>query len=217
MTGPQQPTADAAGARAGAIPRAITRARARDASRFFQCFIFFPSLFRPKGLHRLQAGGLHRGVQAEDDPQHHGEQEGADGDDLARQIDHLRSVFRQLFRWGGSIALVFTVLYAAGGRLALGWLTDNAEVVDTAAHYLVWVLLRPFVSVSAFLWDGIFIGATATRQMLMAMFSASLLFFLIYFGLAERLGNHALWLAFLVYLLSRGLVQWGLWRRLLRK
>ncbi len=134
----------------------------------------------------------------------------------ARQIDHLRSVFRQLFRWGGSIALVFTVLYAAGGRLALGWLTDNAEVVDTAAHYLVWVLLIPFVSVSAFLWDGIFIGLTATRQMLLSMFIAGCLFLLILFSvpLADR--NHTLWLAFLVYLFSRGMVQSFLYRKKIR-
>ena len=134
----------------------------------------------------------------------------------ARQIDHLRSVFRQLFRWGGSIALLFTVLYVAGGRLALGWLTDNAEVVDTAAHYLVWVLLIPFVSVSAFLWDGIFIGLTATRQMLLSMFIAGCLFFLILFSvpLADR--NHTLWLAFLVYLFSRGMVQGFLYRKKIR-
>lgn len=135
----------------------------------------------------------------------------------ARQMDQLRNVFWQLFRWGGSIALVFTVLYAVGGRLALTWLTDNAEVIDTAVRYLWWVVLIPFVSVAAFLWDGIFIGLTATRQMLLAMFIAGCLFFLILFAAPLPDRNHTLWLAFLVYLFSRGLVQTLLYRKKIRR
>ncbi|RHP62390.1 MATE family efflux transporter [Bacteroides sp. OF04-15BH] len=135
----------------------------------------------------------------------------------ARQMDQLRAVFIRLFRWGGSIALVFTLLYAAGGRLALTWLTDNPDVIDTAAHYLWWVILIPFVSVAAFLWDGIFIGLTATRQMLLSMFVAGCLFFLILLAapLADR--NNTLWLAFLVYLFSRGMVQTLLYRKKIRR
>lgn len=129
----------------------------------------------------------------------------------------LNRCVRALFGWGIAFAGLFTLAYGIWGESFLALLTNERPVIDAAADYWVWALAIPFCGFSAFLWDGIFIGATATRQMLMAMFSASLLFFLIYFGLAERLGNHALWLAFLVYLLSRGLVQWGLWRRLLRK
>lgn len=131
----------------------------------------------------------------------------------ARQMDQLKGIFRQLFRWGVGIALVFTVLYAAGGRLALTWLTDNTEVIDMATRYLWWVLLIPFVSVAAFLWDGIFIGLTATRQMLLSMFVAGCLFFLILLAVPLSDRNHTLWLAFLVYLLSRGVVQTFLYRK----
>lgn len=131
----------------------------------------------------------------------------------ARQMDQLKKVFVQLFRWGGSLALVFTLLYAFAGSLVLTWLTDNADVISTAERYLWWVVLIPFVSVSAFLWDGIFIGLTATRQMLMAMFVSGCLFFVVLFfsPLPDR--NHTLWLAFLVYLFSRGVVQTLLYRK----
>ena len=125
----------------------------------------------------------------------------------------LNRCVRALFGWGIAFAGLFTLAYGIWGESFLALLTNERPVIEAAVDYWVWALAIPFCGFSAFLWDGIFIGATATRKMLMAMFSASLLFFLIYFGLAERLGNHALWLAFLVYLLSRGLVQWGLWRR----
>ena len=60
--------------------------------------------------------------------------------------------------------------------------------------------------VTAFTWDGIFIGATATRGMLASMAVAAACFFALYFGLRASLGNHALWLAFIAYLATRGIV-----------
>lgn len=134
----------------------------------------------------------------------------------AGDVSGLKNVFRSLFRWGVSLALLFTLLYAFGGHLVLRWLTDNQEVIECAGHYLWWVVLIPFVSVSAFLWDGIYIGLTATRQMLISMFVAGVLFFAVLFiePLADR--NHTLWLAFLVYLCSRGVVQTFLYRMKIR-
>ncbi|MFR5759960.1 MAG: hypothetical protein ACLUE2_21405 [Bacteroides cellulosilyticus] len=68
---------------------------------------------------------------------------------------------------------------------------------------------------AAFLWDGIFIGATATRQMFYSMLVASGSFFLVYYSLHEWMGNHALWLAFVVYLSLRGIMQAVLSRKIL--
>ncbi|MGN0022538.1 MAG: MATE family efflux transporter, partial [Elusimicrobiaceae bacterium] len=58
---------------------------------------------------------------------------------------------------------------------------------------------------------------TASRQMRDAMLLAAAGFFGLYFLLASRLGNNALWLSFLVYLAVRGLAQWILYRKLQRK
>ena len=71
------------------------------------------------------------------------------------------------------------------------------------------------MSFSAFLLDGLFIGTTSTRWMLQSIFVASLCFFLIYWAGFDRLGNHALWLAFLVYLGMRGVMEAWLGRKLL--
>lgn len=134
----------------------------------------------------------------------------------ARQMEQMRSVFRSLFAWGGGLALFFTLLYAAGGHVVLTWLTDNPEVLRTATYYMWWIVLIPFLSVAAFLWDGIFIGLTATRQMLISMFVSGCLFFLILFWDPMSDRNHTLWLAFLTYLFSRGVVQTVLYRRKIR-
>ena len=98
-------------------------------------------------------------------------------------------------------------IYALGGNAFLGLLTDNKDVVSAAGTYFYWALAIPIAGIAAFIWDGIFIGATATRGMLASMAIAAISFFVVYYGLRPVLGNHALWLAFLVYLAMRGVVQ----------
>ena len=102
---------------------------------------------------------------------------------------------------------LFTLLYGLGGKGFLGVLTDDASVIAASGEYIYWVLGIPLAGFSAFLLDGVCIGATATRIMLRAMLVASASFFLLYYGLHHTLGNHALWLAFIVYLALRGIVQ----------
>jgi MATE family multidrug resistance protein len=58
--------------------------------------------------------------------------------------------------------------------------------------------------VAAFIWDGIYIGATATKGMLVSMASGTFVFFLLYMLLVPMWGNHGLWAAFIAYLAWRG-------------
>ena len=119
----------------------------------------------------------------------------------------LQAVIRHLFRWGWLMVVLFTAVYALGGRGFLGLLTDEASVVDAAMEYLPWALLIPVAGMAAFVYDGIFIGLLKTRGMLVASAIAMVVFFGLYFALFPVWGNHALWLALIVYLALRGLVQ----------
>lgn len=131
----------------------------------------------------------------------------------ARNRDGLRQMIRILFGWGIGLAFLFTFLYAIGGKEFLGLLTNDAVVIQEAGNYYYWMLAIPLAGFAAFLWDGILIGATATRLMLYSMLVASTTFFILYYSFFAVLGNHALWMAFLIYLSLRGLMQWGLWHR----
>ena len=124
----------------------------------------------------------------------------------------LRKCIRLLFLWGIGLSLSFTILYALGGKNFLGLLTNDTSVIEASGDYFYWVLAIPLCGFSAFLWDGIFIGATATRQMLYSMLVASGTFFIMYYLFYQSMGNHALWMAFLWYLSLRGGMQWVLWR-----
>ena len=122
---------------------------------------------------------------------------------------------RQLFIWGVGLSTGFTLLYFFGGKSFLGLLTNETSVIREAGNYFYWVLAIPLTGFAAFLWDGIFIGATATRQMFYSMLVASGSFFLVYYSLHKWMGNHALWLAFIVYLSLRGIMQATLSRKIL--
>lgn len=123
-------------------------------------------------------------------------------------------VYRSLFAWGAIMAVVFTLVYAVGGNGFLMLLTNEAVVVQSAEAYFWWAVMIPIASVSAFVYDGIFIGLTATRGMLVSSVVSALVFFVLYLALQNYLGNHALWLAFIVYLGLRGGIQWFLYRRM---
>ncbi len=117
------------------------------------------------------------------------------------------SVVRRLFVWGGGLALLFSVLYYLGGQGFMSLLTDDEAVLSSATDYRLWTLLLPLCGVASFLWDGIYIGATAPRLMLLSMALSMVLFLAGYFWLVPLMGNHGLWLSFLSYLACRGMIQ----------
>ena len=124
---------------------------------------------------------------------------------------------KHLFVWGGIMALLFTIAYATGGNTFLALLTDETEVIEASENYLGWALVIPIAGMAAFIWDGIYIGATNTKGMLQSMAIAAGCFFLLYYALYHTWGNHALWLAFLTYLSVRGIVQTFLSRQMTRQ
>lgn len=135
----------------------------------------------------------------------------------ARDFGKLKFIVRKIFVWGIALSLMFTTAYAVFAGGILGLLTDKSEVVSAALKYKAWAVLVPLSGFAAFLWDGIFVGITASRQMRDAMLLAAAGFFGLYFLLASRFGNNALWLSFLVYLTLRGLAEWFLYRRIQKK
>ena len=118
-----------------------------------------------------------------------------------------RETVRHLFGWAVLMTVFFTLLYVVGGQAIVGILTDEPQVLATSYDYLWWVWLIPTAGAAAFIWDGLFIGMTATRGMLVSSLVSALLFFVIYGLTAGILKNHGLWLAMVVYLLMRGGIQ----------
>lgn len=175
-----------AGARQGALMLAVN-------TLLMQLFILFSYVMDGFAFAGEALSGLHKG---------------------ARDAEALRTTIARLFAWGALTVVLFTLLYALGGASFLSLLTSDDVVLNAATDYLPWAIAIPIAGVAAFIWDGVYIGLTATRAMLFASAFAAVAFFVIYLSFHRTMGNHALWLAFIAFLFLRGVAQTLLWHRL---
>ncbi len=125
----------------------------------------------------------------------------------ARDLTNLKRAVRLLFVWGLIISIPFSLTYVAGGDYLLLLLTDNTDVIQAASPYLFWIGLVPVITFAAFIWDGIYIGATASVAMRNSLLISTFVIFVpTYYLLNQPLGNHGLWLAMILFMLSRGIL-----------
>ena len=120
----------------------------------------------------------------------------------ARDGGMLRRSVRQVFAWSAGIGVLFIGLYAAAGLPAVRLLTSDGSVVQAARQFLPWLLLMPPLGCAAFTWDGIFLGATASRGLMLSMAGAAAAFFAVWYTgkwLLQPEGAAAIHLLFAAY------------------
>lgn len=125
----------------------------------------------------------------------------------ANKQKELIQTVKALFAFGCIVAFVFTLAFIFGYEPFLSLLTDDPSVVKSSVEYQYWITIIPFFGMAAFIWDGVFIGLTFTRQMLISCFFATVIFYTLYYVCSPSMHNHGLWLAFVAFLLARGAIQ----------
>ena len=126
----------------------------------------------------------------------------------AKNKTKLIEASKKLFLWGISFAIIFTALYLISGNSLLRIFTNNENVLQEATKYLPWLIFIPISSFGSFIWDGIYIGTTASKAMRNTMLISSILFFFTpYLLLRSFIGVHALWLSMLLFMFSRSISQ----------
>jgi MATE family, multidrug efflux pump len=108
-------------------------------------------------------------------------------------------------KWSLIFAVGFSLCYWAGGPLLISVLTDLPDIREAATRYLPWLIASPLISVWSYLYDGVYVGATRARAMRNIMVMSAFLVFLPAWYLLQGYGNDGLWLAFLIFLASRGI------------
>jgi len=123
----------------------------------------------------------------------------------ARDKTKLIATTRLVFYWAIAVSLFFVVLNSLGGKLVLQLMTSNQEIIDGSMLYMNWIIIIPLVGFTAFIWDGIYIGATVSNHLRNSILVALAVFFAVYYLTLGSLGNHGLWLAFVCFLGVRGI------------
>lgn len=123
----------------------------------------------------------------------------------ARDRDGLRRAVRRTLAWSLGFGALFSLAFWLAGPAIVRTLTSLPEIRATALGYLPWMILLPLISVWSFFYDGVFVGATLSREMRVVMTTTALLVFIPVWFFTRDLGNHGLWLAFAAFMAMRGL------------
>ena len=123
-------------------------------------------------------------------------------------------VVRLLFNWSIGVGLLFTVLYAVFGSAMIGTMTTDTQVLSVAPRYIGWLIAMPIISTLAFMWDGVYVGATEGVHIRNSMIWAAGAFVLSYVAFRGLWGIQALYIAYFAHLIARVVYLTVKWKRL---
>ncbi len=126
----------------------------------------------------------------------------------------LQRMIARLFVWGFALSALLSLAYLLFNESILRFFTSHEKIIRLAQSFGIWIILAPLVNNFAYLWDGIYIGATAGRSMRNSMLIAAFAVFVpLDLFLQPLWGNHGLWLAFTLFMIARGLYLWKGYRK----
>ena len=132
---------------------------------------------------------------------------------LASSPHRLVRIVRLLFAWSLGVGLLFTLLFAIWSEECYLAMTNDMEVLSRLGDYTLWLIGMPLVSTLAFMWDGVYAGATAGKQIRNAMIYAALGFVTCYLATYWWLGIQGLYIAYFAHLVARVVYLTAAWKR----
>lgn len=115
----------------------------------------------------------------------------------------LGKAVKYLFGWTALLVVISTAAYWVGGEWMISLMTTQQSVIDASSPYIIWLILMPLFSCAAFMWDGIYIGATASVAIRNCMIWACVAFYITYFALKASMGMQALYCAYFAHIIVR--------------
>jgi len=118
----------------------------------------------------------------------------------------LKTAVGHVFFWGTGLGILFSLVFYLFDTEILNIFTDKQNVITLALYLMPWTIGAPMINSFCYIWDGIFIGATASKAMRNAMIVCLFIFYLpVYYITRPIIGDHALWLALTMFMLVRGI------------
>ena len=134
--------------------------------------------------------------------------------DDVQSTKNLSDVVKALFNWSIGVGVVFTLIYAFWGKECIGLMTSDGDVLAASTRYLGWLIAMPIISTLAFMWDGVYVGATAGVQIRNSMIWAAVGFIAAYVVSYRFVGAQALYIAYFAHLIARVVYLSLNWKRI---
>ena len=135
------------------------------------------------------------------------------GKAIGQQEGAVNALVRLLFLWSLGVGAVFTVIFAVLYMPLYGMMTSDSVVLARLTDFAGWLIAMPIVSTLAFMWDGVFTGATAGKQIRNAMIWAAVGFVVGYVASYHYLGTHALFVGYFLHLAARVIYLTATWKK----
>jgi MATE family multidrug resistance protein len=128
----------------------------------------------------------------------------------AKQLQKLKKAINLSFVWGFGLSIMYSLIFYFFDTELLQIFTNQQNVLDAAADYTFWIILFPILATAGYIWDGVFIGLTASKAMrntmLIAFVFYMILFYIVDYQVVE-MTNYWIWLTFSLFIGIRGIIQ----------
>ena len=122
----------------------------------------------------------------------------------AKDKKMLIQVIRQIFVFGSGLGLIISFIYGLFEQPLISLFTNNHQVLRVIDLFMVWTIVAPFVNSFCYIWDGVFLGATASKGLRNAMLLSTFGVYLpLHYLLTPNWGNHGMWAALLTFMIFR--------------
>lgn len=132
------------------------------------------------------------------------------GEQNSKKLDQ---TLRKVFLWGLVVAAVYMLIYGLGGQNLFALFTDEYIPYEFRQEILLWVVLTPLLAFWSYIWDGIFVGMTASVAMRNSMIFAFILYIAAHYTCMHFFGLRGMFIALNVFLVGRGVFQFLLFKR----
>jgi multidrug resistance protein, MATE family len=125
----------------------------------------------------------------------------------AQSIVKVKEVIKKCLIYGLGFGALFSVGFILSGSSILRIMTTNAELIKEAQPYFIWLAMVSISGALAFIWDGVYSGATVAKELRDSMLISTIFFFLIFYSTKNSYPEIAIWAAMVAFMLSRSVFQ----------
>lgn len=131
----------------------------------------------------------------------------------AKNLKALKLVISQSFLWGGLVSLFYAAIYFILGETLFALFSDDATLFATGQDLLYFIALFPIVAFASYIWDGIYVGLTATTSMRNAMVFALIVYLASFYAIPTYPNGENVWIALSIFMVARAVFQWIYYRK----
>jgi len=116
-------------------------------------------------------------------------------------------VIKYLFVWGLGFTILYMLFYSYFSREILQLYTNQQSIIDATLPFMPYIIAMPLLSFMAYIWDGIFVGMTASKAMRNITLWSTALFLVLFYSTKGINFSYSLWISFMLFFLFRGVFQ----------